>query len=79
MNTNINLNIPIQVAVENTYDHIDDDELPSFDAAIAEAEEADVDLHLQPRLMQVPDARFQGNSVLPGYEDMRMRAQVAVA
>ncbi|KAJ4270480.1 hypothetical protein NW762_002167 [Fusarium torreyae] len=79
MNTNINLNVPVQVAVEDTYSQQDDDELPSFDAAIAEAEEADVDFHLQPRLMQVPSARFQGTSTLPGYEDMQMRHQVAVA
>ncbi|KAF5019238.1 hypothetical protein F66182_8763 [Fusarium sp. NRRL 66182] len=78
MNTNINLNIPVQVAVEDTYNQPQDDELPSFESAIAEAEEADADLHFLPRLIQVPSARFQGTSTLPGYNDTRMR-QVAVA
>ncbi|KAJ3519540.1 hypothetical protein NM208_g14089 [Fusarium decemcellulare] len=77
MNTNINLAVPVQVAVENTYEPADD-ELPTFDAAVAEAEQADADLHLQPRLMQVPSARFQGTSTLPCYNDLRRR-QVAVA
>ncbi|UZP41094.1 hypothetical protein NXS19_008910 [Fusarium pseudograminearum] len=78
MNTNINLSIPVQVAVENTYDQADDEELPSFDAAIAEAEQGEIDLHLQPRLMQIPSDHFMGNSILPGYDDVRMRP-VAVA
>ncbi|KAF4965352.1 hypothetical protein FZEAL_10770 [Fusarium zealandicum] len=78
MNTNINLAVPVQVAVENTYDPASDDELPSFDAAIAQAEGSDADQFLLPRLMQVPSERYQGNSVLPIYEDRRRR-QVAAA
>ncbi|KAF4991701.1 hypothetical protein FGRMN_7646 [Fusarium graminum] len=78
MNTNINLNVPVQIAVENTYDQIDDDELPSFDAAIAEAEQGDIDIHMAPRLMR-DAAQFQSNSILPSYEDMRMRNPVAVS
>jgi hypothetical protein len=80
MNTSINLNVPVQIAVESTYDQIDDDELPSFDAAIAEAEQGDVDVHMAPRLMhEVSSARFQNHSILPSYEDMRMRHPVAAA
>ncbi|KAM0438777.1 hypothetical protein ACHAPT_001536 [Fusarium lateritium] len=74
MNTNINLFVPVQVAVENTFEPADD-ELPSFDAALAEA---DADSYFHPRLMQVPSESFQGTSTLPGYDDTRRR-QVAVA
>ncbi|CAJ0549121.1 Ff.00g027340.m01.CDS01 [Fusarium sp. VM40] len=80
MNTSINLDVPVQIAVENTYDQIDDDELPSFDAAIAEAEQGDVDVHMAPLLMrEAPSARFQNHNILPSYEDMRMRHPVAAA
>lgn len=74
MNTNINLFVPVQVAVENTFEPVDD-ELPTFDDAVAEAE---ADSYFQPRLTQVPSERFQGTSTLPGYDDARRR-QVAVA
>ncbi|KAM5348409.1 hypothetical protein ACJ41O_008233 [Fusarium nematophilum] len=77
MNTNINLAVPVQVAVENLYEPAADDELPSFDAAVAEAEEADADRHLLPRLMQVPSERFQQTSSLPGYDDRRRRPVAA--
>ncbi|KAH6895267.1 hypothetical protein B0T10DRAFT_211594 [Thelonectria olida] len=77
MNTNINLVVPLQLMVENIHDPIQDDELPSFESAVAQAEADAADLHLQPRLMQVPSAQYQGNSILPGYDDHR-RPAVAV-
>ena len=77
MNTTISLSVPLQIAVDGI-DAPSNDELPSFESAIAQAEEHEADNFLQPRLMQVPSARYQGNSILPGYNDMNQRS-VAVA
>ncbi|KAF7550873.1 hypothetical protein G7046_g7886 [Stylonectria norvegica] len=73
MNTNISLNVPLQVAVEQLHAELRGDDLPSFESAMAQAEEEAADMHLSPRLMQVPSGRFQGNSSLPGYENLSHR------
>lgn len=69
MNTTLSLNIPVQIAVDGMINQPPSgDELPSFESAMAQAsEEETADDPLQPRLMQVPSLRFQGNSILPGY------------
>ncbi|CAM1511217.1 Fc.00g087300.m01.CDS01 [Cosmosporella sp. VM-42] len=78
MNTSISLAVPLQVAVENIHEPPQVDDLPSFETAMAQMEEEDADMHLQPRLLQVPSARYQNTSALPGYEDLSRRT-VAVA
>ncbi len=60
----INLSVPLQVAVDR--DAAFDADLPSFEAAV---EEAEADEHLRPRLLSVPRQQFQETSVLPGYGD----------
>ncbi|KAI5463114.1 hypothetical protein BGZ63DRAFT_353725 [Mariannaea sp. PMI_226] len=76
-NTNINLTLPIQIAVENVNMPAQDNDLPSFESVMAASEQEAAEFHLMPRLMQVPSERFQGNSILPGYNDSR-RPTVAV-
>lgn len=76
MNTGISLVVPLQVTVENIHDPIQNDELPSFESAVAAAEAEEADRHLHPRLMQVPSAQYQGNSVLPGYDHRRTVAVI---
>lgn len=78
LNTNISLSLPLQIAVESVNDPQVDDGLPSFESAMAQAEEHEADSYLQPRLMRVPSARYQGNSILPGYAEIS-RQPVAVA
>ncbi|KAL0944427.1 arrestin domain-containing protein [Colletotrichum truncatum] len=69
--TKINLAVPVQIAVEPPAQQ--DMGLPSFDAVMAQQEEAEADAHLQPRLMQQPAPELQGNAVLPGYNDLSTR------
>ncbi|KAF6833430.1 arrestin domain-containing protein [Colletotrichum musicola] len=73
--TKVNLAIPLQIALEAPAQQ--DMGLPSFEAVMAQEEEAEADAHLQPRLMQQPAAEFQGNAVLPGYNDFTRRAVAA--
>ncbi|KAE9577951.1 hypothetical protein CGCF415_v000980 [Colletotrichum fructicola] len=69
--TKVNLAVPIQIALEPPVQQ--DMGLPSFDAVMAQQEEAEADEYLQPRLLQQPAPEFQGNAVLPGYGDFSMR------
>ncbi|KAK2731239.1 arrestin domain-containing protein [Colletotrichum kahawae] len=69
--TKVNLAVPIQIAVEPPVQQ--DMGLPSFDAVMAQQEEAEADTYLQPRLLQQPAPEFQGNAVLPGYGDFSIR------
>jgi hypothetical protein len=59
------LSLPLQVAVDSTYQQ--DMGLPSFETAV---EEAEADEHLRPRLMQVPEEQYTETSMLPGYGDL---------
>ncbi|KAK1465842.1 arrestin [Colletotrichum melonis] len=70
----INLNIPLQVALEPPMqlDSLDTG-LPTFEAVMAQQEEAEADAFLQPRLLQQPAPEFQGTSVLPSYGDLSAR------
>ncbi|KAK2022941.1 arrestin [Colletotrichum zoysiae] len=76
----INLNVPLQIALEPP---VQQDllgmGLPSFDAAMAQQEEAEVDAYFQPRLLQQPAPEFQGNAVLPSYGDLDTRRSVVPA
>lgn len=74
-NTAINLVMPLQIGVETLHEP-QGGELPSFETAMAQAEEDEVDSFFQPRLMQVPQMPQQ--SMLPGYDEIGRRA-VAVA
>jgi hypothetical protein len=80
-NTSVSLALPIQMVVEgeSAVDPMPYDiGLPSFDSVVALQEAQEADEHLRPRTLQIPSAEFQGNSVLPGYEDMaRLRRPVA--
>ncbi|KAK1598312.1 arrestin [Colletotrichum navitas] len=70
----INLNVPLQIALEPPVPQdLLDMGLPSFDAVMAQQEEAEVDAFLQPRLLQQPAPGFQGNAVLPNYGDLATR------
>ncbi|KAJ0164824.1 hypothetical protein CTA2_13106 [Colletotrichum tanaceti] len=70
----MNLSIPLQIALEPpVQQNILDMGLPSFDAAMAQQEEAEVDAYFQPRLLQQPAPEFQGNAVLPSYGDLTAR------
>jgi hypothetical protein len=70
-NTNITLALPLQVVVDATHGpSIQDHGLPSFDSVMAAQEEHYADEHLRPRTLMVPAAELQGNSLLPGYEDL---------
>lgn len=76
-NTTMTLNVPVQLGVEKRFD-LPDEELPSFESAMAQAEEDDADAYLRPRIIQIPQASLQDTSTLPGYERFRQQA-VAVA
>jgi len=60
----ISLTMPLQVAVEGDFHQDGGPDLPSFEAAVAEAEADD---HLRPRVLAVPQQEFTETSVLPGY------------
>ncbi|KAH7160277.1 hypothetical protein B0J13DRAFT_433981 [Dactylonectria estremocensis] len=75
-NTNFNLVVPLQIGVENVYD-LPQGDLPSFESAMAEAEQEAAEYHLQPRLMSIPSAQYQQTSTLPGYEEMQRRTVAA--
>ncbi|EFX02999.1 arrestin n-terminal domain containing protein [Grosmannia clavigera kw1407] len=65
--TTITLTMPIRIIVgssDRAVGQPDEHGLPSFDAAM---EEAEADAFLMPRMLEMPDARFQETSVLPGY------------
>ena len=66
--TSLSLTIPLQLAVEADLQPQGGLALPSFDAAVAEAE---ADEHLRPRVLAVPDQHFMETSVLPGYLAVR--------
>ena len=69
-NTSLTLYVPLQIGVENSPENLEA-ELPSFEAAMAQAEEESAAGHLQPRRLQMPSLELQGGSELPGYYDMR--------
>ncbi len=74
--TTLNLALPLQVAVDNDGPATADPGLPSFEAAV---EEAEADEYLRPRLFSVPDDQFRESSTLPGYDGLaRPRQSAAV-
>jgi hypothetical protein len=72
-NSTISMAVPLQVGVISPYDPPGADSLPSFESAMAQAEEEEVDAYLRPRLLSIPPPDFHENSVLPGYEEHRRR------
>ncbi|ROW09473.1 hypothetical protein VMCG_02447 [Cytospora schulzeri] len=62
----VSLDLPIQIAVEAVVpdEKTGGEGLPSFEDAL---EDAAADEFLRPRTLGVPDAEFQGTSMLPGY------------
>ncbi|CAH0021925.1 unnamed protein product [Clonostachys rhizophaga] len=83
-NTTFSLNVPLQIGVEQRFDPRGDDELPSFESAMAQAEGAGPDDYLRPRsTLQVPNNTNivpmpRTGSILPGYDEIR-RPSVPVA
>ncbi|KAF7543521.1 hypothetical protein G7Z17_g10666 [Cylindrodendrum hubeiense] len=75
-NTNFNLSVPLQIGVENIHD-LPQGDLPSFESAMAEAEQEAADFHLQPRLMNIPSVQYQQTSTLPSYDEFRRPAVAA--
>ncbi|KAH8172767.1 arrestin [Sarocladium implicatum] len=76
-NTTMNLVLPLQIGVETAFEPQGNEELPSFETALAQAEEEEIDnTFFQSRLMQIPQVPQQ--STLPGYEELGRRT-VAVA
>ncbi|KAM4064652.1 arrestin [Hirsutella rhossiliensis] len=73
-NTAITLAVPLQIGVETIHQPQFNGGLPSFESATAEDEEAEIDAHLQPRLLRIPDRPEQNNAMLPGYEEFSRRA-----
>lgn len=67
-NTAVSLSIPLQIGVEAVHSPQAEDELPSFETAMAQAAEAEADEFLQPRVMHIPPEETLGTSLLPGYE-----------
>lgn len=68
-NTTISLSIPLQLGVEQQFaPH--DDELPSFETAMAQAEESEADAHMH---LPARPVFLRSNSVLPGYEEVTRR------
>ncbi|KAH8681007.1 hypothetical protein BX600DRAFT_428978 [Xylariales sp. PMI_506] len=65
-NTNLTLVLPLQIGVGLTEAMVDHTGLPTFEAAI---EEADADAHLRPRTLYVPTMEFE-RTALPGYADL---------
>lgn len=77
-NAAMSLAVPLQIGVETIYPPQPDGGLPSFESAVAEEEEAEVDAMLQPRLIRIPDRANQNSSLLPGYDEpTRVTIQVA--
>jgi hypothetical protein len=70
----IHFSLPLQIVVaQDPSLGLSDEGLPSFETAIQEAQ-TEVDEFFRPRLMQVPEQGYIGNSSLPGYGDeMEMR------
>ena len=62
--TTVSVTVPLQIVVGETAVKEDTEGLPTFEAAL---EEAEADAHLQPRVLAVPDAQYQGTSQLPSY------------
>ncbi|EPE08853.1 arrestin [Ophiostoma piceae UAMH 11346] len=62
--TTVNVTVPLQIVVGETAIKEDTEGLPTFEAAL---EEAEADAHLQPRVLVVPDAQYQETSLLPSY------------
>ncbi|PFH60950.1 hypothetical protein XA68_18525 [Ophiocordyceps unilateralis] len=73
-NTTMNLALPLQIGVETIHQLHLVDGLPSFETAMAQDEEAEVDAHLRPRIIRVPERLEQrGVGMLPGYDELRRR------
>lgn len=72
-NTALTLAVPLQIGVETIYQPHINGGLPSFESAMAEDEEAEIDAHLQPRVLRIPDRPQQSNTMLPGYNEISGR------
>ena len=66
-NNTVRLVLPLQVSVNLAEGLGLDEGLPSFDAAMAQEHEREVDEYLRPRVVRMPALELQQNSVLPGY------------
>ncbi|KND87920.1 hypothetical protein TOPH_07515 [Tolypocladium ophioglossoides CBS 100239] len=77
-NTAMSLAIPLQIGVETTHQPHFDDGLPSFESAMAADEEAEINAHLQPRILRVLEMEDQSNSLPPGYDELA-RQMISVA
>lgn len=76
-NTTVSLSVPLQLGIERVFEP-QDGELPSFESVVAQDAQNEADDVFRPRLMSIPAAELQGNSVLPGYSDLGSR-MVSVA
>ena len=72
-NTTMSLAIPLQIGVETIHPPQLSDGLPSFESAMAEDEEAEVNAHLQSRIRRVLETTDQTFSLLPGYDELNRR------
>lgn len=73
--------LPLQVTVEPSVELVAQDAgLPSFETAMAQQEEADVDELLRPRVLRPMAPELEAGSILPGYGDfLPSRQAVATA
>jgi len=71
-NTAMSFAVPLQVGVETIHEP-QHGGLPSFESAVAQAEEAEVDEFLQSRVLRASFDTPQHNDLLPGYEELSRR------
>ncbi|PHH64602.1 hypothetical protein CDD81_4213 [Ophiocordyceps australis] len=78
-NTSLSLAVPLQIGVETMHDLPLDVGLPSFESAMAEDNEGDVDALLQPRTLGRSNTATRTDGVLPGYEELMRRRRITAA
>ncbi|KKO98615.1 hypothetical protein THAR02_09291 [Trichoderma harzianum] len=71
-NTAISLAVPLQIGVETIHEP-QGHELPSFESALAQAEEEEADAYLQPRVIHAPVSGLHNDAALPGYNELSRR------
>ncbi|KAH7327976.1 hypothetical protein B0I35DRAFT_5609 [Stachybotrys elegans] len=69
--TTMSLAVPLQIGVETVNDPMLHDELPSFETALAQAQQQNADAYLHPEMFDMAGADFQGGGTLPGYDHVR--------
>ncbi|PNY28619.1 Uncharacterized protein TCAP_01455 [Tolypocladium capitatum] len=72
-NTGMSLAIPLQIGVETIHRPRLDDGPPSFESAMAEDEEAEINAPRRLRILRVLEMEHRNDSLLPGYDELSRR------